>query len=855
MRDIECAIEGENRYTVPQASEIDTKIITSLSEWKAFYAKLIKRKIVAIDTETENLNRVYDNKILTIHFCLDGKLGWCLPFYHAETPFTGKELEIIKTDIKHWFEFGTSSFLIYHTAKFDKLMFKRDLGVRFFNHDIYDIAAGEFLADENRKFITNAKVTLTGKDKYTLEHIALNYGGLAYLEGDVSKSDRKNMASLPLKQIAIYASKDVVLPYWIAKFQIQEANRRGENYKNFKITNTKLCSDIYHVMVDMEYNGALLDKAYIQNLLMPNSVFMQELQNYRNSFKEFRSAKKVNKEIRSKSGKNYKAGLFGEIEQPWQFSPDKEEHLQMLFFDVLQLKPLAMKKIKGAKTDKAFISEYKDTVPEVKRFGEYRQAKAILNTFVKGMHKHLIEDSDCKDSRIRSYYNFLEILTLRSSSGNPNLQNVPSRGKSAKLVKREFISPKGKLLLKGDFNAHEVRGWGNISKDLNIAKAFLPGIETRRKLRLLFNSDPELHAAVLDMLKKVNWKDIKDTQEKLAIARKSNLRIELEQIIKLESEGDIHRKNYEFFFNVPAIKVTDEQRQSVKQVVFGVLYGKSAASLAKQELYTKEIRALEKKYSHDPQRLKQEIAVYIEKCQDIINTMFERFQTGKLWIDKQHALGRDTLENVSVFGAVRHLSGYLHTEQQYINMMNRRGPNSLIQGPSSNVAYIGARLMQRNNFQLQLHNIDLGWLHTNMVHDSTENECNIDMSPLSIYYFEHSMTTLAYQRCRDTFGWDQPITMEFDLEYGATLAHMKKFDYTITNLLSGLDESIDLMSEELQYSLPKKQLLKAVKHNWYLVWPFREKELKAMTGYSPSDKMLLTPEIAKTLNWKTVEIT
>jgi hypothetical protein len=233
--------------------------------------------------------------------------------------------------------------------------------------------------------------------------------------------------------------------------------------------------------------------------------------------------------------------------------------------------------------------------------------------------------------------------------------------------------------------------------------------------------------------------------------------------------------------------------------------------------------------------------------------MFKRFVTGKAWIDGCHMTGKEHLENVSVFGAVRHLSGYLHTERQILGKMDRRGPNSMIQGPSSNIGYTGARQLQHANFELQQLGVDMGWLHSNFVHDSMENESFIDMLPLTAYYLEHSMTTSVYKRCRDTFDWTMPIQMEFDLDVGGSMDTINKFDYTRNNLMSSVEKSIDWMNSELNYNLPTKKLLKAVGHNWDLVWPYREKELKQMKGYKSSDCMILTPKVAATLPWKKVE--
>jgi len=857
-RDIDHILYGKNRYTLPQSNELQAKFIMTIDEWKSFYKKLKEAKVVSVDTETDNLNRVINNRILTVHFTLQKEqlIGYCLPLFHRETPFKASELEIIKKDLADWFQFGESEFLIFQNAKFDLIQFRRELKISYIKHDLFDISSAEFLLDENRKFIGDAKASLQGmKGIYTLEHLALNYGGEAYLETEgIGKKDRANMAEQSLQDIGKYGAKDVILPYKIAQFQIREAKRRGEDYKGYRNAVIKLTSDITHVFTEMECNGALVDDKYLREMLSPAGPFMNRLKELKESFKKFRSARRTNKILIEKTGKNYAKGLFGDVETQWHFDIDKADHLQKLFIEVLQLPILQYRKDGGAKLDKVFVKEYEKAVPEVGRLSEYRGLKTLKNTFVKGMYKYLTELPDCSDSRLRANYGFLGIITLRSSSSSPNLQNIPSRGKNAKLIKREFIASRWKLLVKGDFNAHEMRGLANVALDKNLAKAFQPGIEVRRKLRIIFNDDPELHKDVLDELKLVNWKEIKTGPEKLKIANASKFKKQLLEIVELESRGDIHRMNRSLFYKVPAIQVTDEERTQVKTIGFGVAYSKGAPSLAK-ELFYEQVRKIEKQFEPRTPEYNEAMAPYIKDAQDLINTFFHNFHTAKEWIDNLQTQSKNDLQAITRFGVVRHLTSYLHTENQVIKQMARRAPNTLIQGPSSQIGYSGARILQHINFELRQKGIDTGWVHSNFVHDSLEQESYIDMLPLTAYYLEHAMTSQVYARCRDVYDWTMPVTLEFDLELGGSLGTTMKWDYTRTTMEKALDREIDWMGEELGYELPKKKLIRAALHNWDLIWPYRKKELEQMKGYGPSDIMLLTPKEAKKLPWKVLERT
>jgi hypothetical protein len=80
---------------------------------------------------------------------------------HPDSPFSPTELNQISKLLRDFMERGRSKYLIYHTAKYDMHVFRRVLGVSFVNHRVYDVAAGEFCLDENRKFLRRAGFSST----------------------------------------------------------------------------------------------------------------------------------------------------------------------------------------------------------------------------------------------------------------------------------------------------------------------------------------------------------------------------------------------------------------------------------------------------------------------------------------------------------------------------------------------------------------------------------------------------------------------------------------------------------------------------------------------------------------------
>ncbi len=125
-----------------------------------------------------------------------------------------------------------------------------------------------------------------------------------------------------------------------------------------------------------------------------------------------------------------------------------------------------------------------------------------------------------ENSRIHTEFKQALTATGRLSSADPNLQNIPIRTKMGREMRRYFIAKEGYTLVDADYSQIELRLLAHISGDYNMCEAFKSG-------------------------------------------------------------EDIHRKTASAVFNVPEEEVTDEMRKKAKAVNFGIVYGISGFSLAK----------------------------------------------------------------------------------------------------------------------------------------------------------------------------------------------------------------------------------------------------------------------------------
>ena len=124
------------------------------------------------------------------------------------------------------------------------------------------------------------------------------------------------------------------------------------------------------------------------------------------------------------------------------------------------------------------------------------------------------------DARIHTDFKQALTATGRLSSADPNLQNIPIRTKMGREMRRYFIAPEGSVLIDADYSQIELRLLAHISDDYTMSEAFRAG-------------------------------------------------------------ADIHRKTASAVFGVPEESVNDEMRKRAKAVNFGIVYGISGFSLAK----------------------------------------------------------------------------------------------------------------------------------------------------------------------------------------------------------------------------------------------------------------------------------
>ena len=122
--------------------------------------------------------------------------------------------------------------------------------------------------------------------------------------------------------------------------------------------------------------------------------------------------------------------------------------------------------------------------------------------------------------RIHSVFTQTVTVTGRISSTEPNLQNIPTRTELGREIRKMFVAKDGCVLIDADYSQIELRVLADIAEDETMQRAFL-------------------------------------------------------------NNEDIHTSTASQVLGIPIDEVTKEQRSSAKAVNFGIVYGMSEFSLAK----------------------------------------------------------------------------------------------------------------------------------------------------------------------------------------------------------------------------------------------------------------------------------
>lgn len=518
----------------------NARLVLTIEQFDSMMEEIDAAKVVAVDTETKNLS-VLHNSLLIIQFATTSKYGYVLPVHHPDAVWTKREKTHILNRLREFFaqemplwSDEDSRHLVIHNAPFDLRILRKALAIPVIYWPVWDTMAGEFLLDENFNATRNY-----GVEYGRLAGLCCLYGNSYYYTKDgFSKEDRSNIEGTSLEDPTFidYCSFDSQCLVALHNQQIRFAStltyEDDEYLPTYLKFNLVQMSSIVHDFSHMTEVGVPTDMEYLLYLLSPKSPINDAIKSLRDGFKDFDSIQKTNKLLTKSVQSN---GLFGSV-QRWDFNPGKAEHVQKWMFDVLKLEPVAYTAKGTPGTGKALQQEYK-AIPEIAHFTRYKKTIHLKRSFLGPFYNHVADSEDGRtDSCIRPGYGYLDVVTGRSNSFRPSLQQVPQRTAEAKLLKRAFVAgtkQQNRIVLKLDYNTHEVRGWAITAVDKKLGNQFKRG----------------------------------------RILRSQFMATEDESLVKQIRLSDLHRINVGLFFGVDIETMDPDELELLRDLVKAIVFG------------------------------------------------------------------------------------------------------------------------------------------------------------------------------------------------------------------------------------------------------------------------------------------
>ena len=433
------------------------KCIRTEKELNCYVDSIIKNNEVAIDTETNNSLDTINCKIMGGCLYTPDEKAVYVPINHINR-YTGERLkdQISEEQFKNALERIKNSNVktIWHNAKFDYEVILQTCGISM---DFYwDTMLGAKILNENDqsaslKYQYKDKVDKSA-DRYDIEHL---FNGLPY-----------EIFSPEL--FSLYAAIDAYKTFYLFKYQENEFNK-PENSK-LKYILSEIEIPIIKIIADMEMTGVNVDLDYAKRLSVKYHKKAEEidkslddlLKSYSNEIDKWRKTKEANfKELKtnSKGEQVYSKSLNEKLKNPPEITSPTQ--LAILLYDVFKVPVVDQDSPRGTGED---ILK-KINHPLCKLILEKRGIDKLLDTYIDKL-------PDCinkKDNKIHTSFNQLGTVTGRFSCDNPNLQNIPSKDNSIRMM---FTASDGYALVCGDFSQQEPRLLSIASNDYKMKQSY-----------------------------------------------------------------------------------------------------------------------------------------------------------------------------------------------------------------------------------------------------------------------------------------------------------------------------------------------------------------------------------------------
>jgi DNA polymerase-1 len=185
------------------------------------------------------------------------------------------------------------------------------------------------------------------------------------------------------------------------------------------------------------------------------------------------------------------------------FNINSPQQLARILFEKLKLpSSLKTKKTRDLSTSMNVLQQLAKDYPIAEYTLEYRQLAKLKSTYADALPRLIHPDT----GRIHTSYNQTVAATGRLSSSDPNLQNIPVRGRWGPRFRQAFVPEPGHLFLSADYSQIELRVLAHMSGDAALIDTFVHDRDIHQETAnqvfgesdMLFNDEPRRRAKIIN---------------------------------------------------------------------------------------------------------------------------------------------------------------------------------------------------------------------------------------------------------------------------------------------------------------------------------------------------------------------
>jgi len=631
IRKVVSFVRGE--ATVIKPTDVQYVVVDTYADFEKMITYLKACPLITVDTETKSDDYFDKSSLLCISFSGQSNTGMVLPFYkHIDnsTPnnslipvFTKDEEEKIWVQLRELLN-DPNRKKVLQNYSYDLQYFKTHGASMNDPDDIEDTMLMDHIYSPEKP--------------HDLKTMAFQYTDMG--EYDAGLDDERNRIAKVLKMKKTAVSFDYVPDSILWKYSAADADATmrvyyyllpkmiAENmyevYRTVAMPTRWVLNDVERggVSVDSEYGNGELTTSYKQRILDKLTALrvhdeVKKFCAWQRQVKQMKRLEEWNKSPYRQ--KRMTATEYMNQEPEFEFNP--YSHLQLSALILEQMKLPIVKRSRQTNNpsfDDDAIQEYAKKYPFMAMLSEYRSLGTFFSTYVVGALSRV-----SLDGKLRTDYLVHGTATGRLSSRDPNLHNLP---RDAHDIQHMYTSDPECLWGAWDAKQAEFRVWCNFSQDPQMLRDI--------------NAGHDIH--------------------KLVAALGSGVTIPM---------GDITPEQFKELTK----HVTKRMRQIAKDVVFGIMFGRGAASVAEQ------------------------LEITTAEAQHIIDVFFGRYQAARDWILNNIQITHQRGHSLTFFGRRRFYPDINSKTNWVREEAERQCTNSPIQGTATDIvnAIAAVRIKKR----------------------------------------------------------------------------------------------------------------------------------------------------------------